>query len=69
MKKSKTSEYIYDVDLEHESASYGIWNFKTFYDRSECMDYCESMAANNPDISISVRVRPRFRKRNALTAS
>lgn len=66
MRKSKLSEYIYEVDLEHESASYGIWNFKTFFDRQECMNYCESIAKNNPDMSVSIRVRPRYRKSNVL---
>lgn len=66
MRKDKLSEFIYSVDLDHESGTFGIGNFKTFYDREQCMKWCESMAKNNPDISVSISVRPRFRKYNAL---
>jgi hypothetical protein len=69
MRKDKLSEFIYLVHLEHETASYGIYNFKTFYDRASCMSFVESLAVNNPDMGVQVDIRPRFRKRNALTAS
>jgi hypothetical protein len=69
MRKDKLSEFIYLVHLEHETASYGIYNFKTFDDRSSCMSFVESLAVNNPDMSVQVDIRPRVRKRNALTAS
>jgi hypothetical protein len=68
MRQDKLSEFIYLVHLEHDTASYGIYNFKTFYDRGSCMAYCESLAANNPEMSVQVDVRPRFRKHNALYA-
>jgi hypothetical protein len=66
MRNEKLSEYIFGVDLEHESASFGVWDFKTFYTRPEALDFAESMAKNNPDMRVSVSVRPRFRKKNAL---
>jgi hypothetical protein len=66
MRKEKLSEYVFGVDLQHESASFGVWDFKTFYTRSEVMDFAESMAKNNPDMHVSVSVRPRVRKKNAL---
>ncbi len=69
MRKEKLSEYVFGVDLQHESASFGVWDFKTFYTRSEVMDFAESMAKNNPDMQVSVSVRPRFRKKNALRSS
>lgn len=69
MKKSKGSEFIYAVHLEHETGEYGLYNFRTFYDRREALDFVESMARNNPDICLNVDVRPRIRKRNVLTAS
>lgn len=69
MSKSKLSRFVYTVDLEHESAEFGVYNFKTFTDRASCMAFVESMADNNPDISVTVNVRPRFRKHNALTTS
>jgi hypothetical protein len=69
MRNEKLSEYIFGVDLEHESASFGVWDFKTFFTRSEAMDFAESMAKNNPDMNVSVTVRPRFRKRNVLRSA
>jgi hypothetical protein len=69
MRKDKLSEFIYVVHLEHESGEYGVYNFKEFYDRTSCMSFVESMSKNNPDLSLNVDVRPRFRKSNALTAS
>ena len=69
MRKEKLSQFIYTVDLEHETAEFGVYNYKTFYDRASCMAFVESMAQNNPDISVAINVRPRFRKRNALTIS
>lgn len=69
MRKDKGSEFIYSVDFEHDTALYGVHGFKTFYDRASCMEFVESLAANNPDLSVSVRVRPRFVKRNVLAAS
>jgi hypothetical protein len=69
MRNDKLSEFVYVVHLEHETASYGVYNFKTFDDRFSCMSYCESLAKNNPDMSVQVDIRPRFRKSNALTAS
>jgi hypothetical protein len=69
MRNSRGSEYIYGVDLEHESASFGVWDFKTFFTRSEAMNFAESMAKNNPDMNISVTVRPRFRKKNVLRSA
>ena len=69
MRKDKLSEFIYCVDLEHESAEFGVYNFKTFYDRNQCMAYVEKLAVNNPDVNLTVNVRPRFRKKNVLTAS
>ncbi len=68
MRQDKLSEFIYLVHLENETANYGIYNFKTFYDRASCMSYCESLAANNPEMSVQVDVRPRFRKHNTLCA-
>ena len=69
MRAEKGSEYIYGVDMEHVSGSFGVWDFKTFYTRSEAMAFAESMAKNNPDMQVSVSVRPRFRKKNVLRAS
>ncbi len=69
MKKSKGSEFIYCLDLEHVNGRFGVWDFKTFYTRSEALDFAESLAKNNPDMSVSIQIRPRFRKRIALTAS
>ena len=69
MRKDKGSRFIYTVDLDHESGNFGVFGFKTFYSRAECMDYCERLADNNPDIGVSINVRPRFIRRNALTAS
>jgi hypothetical protein len=69
MRQDKFSEFIYLVHLEHDTASYGVYNFKTFYDRASCMSFCESLATNNPDMSVQVDIRPRIRKRSALTAS
>ena len=66
MRKDKGSEFIYTVNLDHESASYGVYNFKTFYDRVECLTFVESMAKNNPDMTVNIDVRPRFRRRNVL---
>jgi hypothetical protein len=45
---------------------FGFWNFKTFYTRSEALDFAESMAKNNPEMNVSVSVRPRMRKKNVL---
>jgi hypothetical protein len=69
MRNEKLSEYIFGVDLEHESASFGVWDFKTFFTRSEAMDFAESLAKNNPDMNVSVTVRPRFRKKNVLRSA
>jgi hypothetical protein len=69
MRNEKLSEYIFGVDLEHESASFGVWDFKTFFTRSEAMNFAESMANNNPDMNVSVTVRPRFRKKNVLRSA
>lgn len=69
MRQDKLSEFIYSVDVEHDTALYGIHGLKTFYDRRSCMAFVESLAANNPDLSVSVRVRPRIIKRNVLAAS
>ena len=66
MRQDKLSEFIYVVNLEHQTGEYGIYNFKTFYDRSGCMSYVESIAKNNPDMTVNVDVRPRIRRRNAL---
>jgi hypothetical protein len=48
---------------------FGFWDFKTFYTRAEAMNFAESMAKNNPDMNISVTVRPRMRKKNALRSA
>jgi hypothetical protein len=69
MRNAKLSEYIYGVDVDHESSMFGFWNFKTFYTRSEALDFAESLAKNNPDMNISVTVRPRMRKKNALRSA
>jgi hypothetical protein len=69
MRNEKLSEYIFGVDLDHESASFGVWDFKTFFTRSEAMDFAESLAKNNPDMNVSVTVRPRFRKKNVLRSA
>jgi hypothetical protein len=66
MKNARGSEYIYGVDVDHESDMFGFWNFKTFYTRSEALDFAESMAKNNPEMNVSVSVRPRMRKKNVL---
>ena len=66
MRKEKASEFIYWIHLEHESASYTIFNFKTFFDRKSCLDFAESLAKSNPDVTVNIDVRPRFRKRNVL---
>ncbi len=68
MRKDKLSEFIYCLDLEHVNAHFGVWDFKVFYDRTEALAYAESLAKNNPDISVSIEVRPRMRKRIALRA-
>lgn len=68
MRKDKGSEFIYCLDLEHVNGRFGVWDFKTFYTRQEAMDFAESMAKNNPDISVSIEVRPRMRKRIALAS-
>jgi hypothetical protein len=68
MREDKLSEFIYLVHLEHDTASYGIYNFKTFYDRASCMAYSESLAANNLEMSVQVDIRPRFRKHNTSGA-
>jgi hypothetical protein len=48
---------------------FGFWDFKTFYTRSEALNFAESLAKNNPDMDISVTVRPRMRKKNALRSA
>ena len=63
---AKLSDFIYTLDFEHE-AGIGCWNFKTFYTRREALDYAEKLAKTNPDISVSIGVRPRFIKRNVLS--
>jgi hypothetical protein len=69
MRNEKLSEYIFGIDLDHESASFGVWDFKTFFTRSEAMNFAESLAKNNPDMNVSVTVRPRFRKKNVLRSA
>ncbi len=69
MRNARGSEYIYGVDIDHESAMFGFWDFKTFYTRAEAMNFAESLAKNNPDMNISVTVRPRMRKKNALRSA
>ena len=66
MRKDKGSAYIYSVDVDHDTNMYGVYGLKTFYDRGECMAFVESLAKNNPDMSVSVRVRPRITRRNVL---
>ncbi len=66
MRKEKGSEFIYSVDLEHVSGGFGVWSFKTFYDRLEAVAYCEKLAKNNPEISVTMGIRPRITKKNVL---
>lgn len=69
MKKEKFSEFIYTVDLDHETGMWGVGNIKEFYSRAEALTFAESMARNNPDMSVSVNVWPRIRKKNILKTS
>jgi hypothetical protein len=66
MRKDKGSKFVYTVDLDHESGNFGVYGFKTFYSRGEALDYCENLAVSNPDIGVSISIRPRFTKKNIL---
>ena len=68
MNQQKLSDFIYTIDLENDEGAWGVWNFKQFFTRSEALDYAESMAKNNPQFSVTIGVRPRFRRRNVLQA-
>lgn len=68
MNQKKLSEFIYSIDLEHDAGGYGVWGFKTFYSRREALDFAESFAKNNPEMIVSIGIRPRMRRKNVLAS-
>ena len=68
MNQKKLSDFIYTLDLEHNSGMFGVWELKTFYMRQAALDYAENFAKNNPEMSVSIGIRPRVRKKNVLAS-
>lgn len=66
MANNPDGRFEYVLDLENMSQSYGVWNFKVFRDRNSALSYAESLALNNPDMSVSVTIVPLGSKKNVL---
>ena len=62
MEKKPNFEYVMDLDGE----GFGVWSFKVFRSGDEALSYAENVAHNNPELTVSLTVRPLTRKKNLL---
>jgi hypothetical protein len=69
MAKKPKPRVRYVIDVEHFDGSFGIWDFKSFNDGPEALKFAESLAMNNPDMGVVIRVEPKFPKQNVLRNS
>lgn len=69
MTSKRDDRYEYLIDLENLNESFGVWNLRSFRDRNSALSYAESLAKNNPDMSISVTLVFLGAKKNILRTS
>lgn len=67
--KKPKSGFEYIIDVEDFEGQMGIWGFKTFYRGPEALAYAESLAKNNPELGVTIRVESLFPPKNVLRAS
>ncbi len=69
MSKNRDRRFEYVIDVENERHQYGVWALKAFRDRNTALAYAESLAHNNEDLAVTVRVEALGPRKNVLKAS
>lgn len=65
MTKNRDRRFEYVLDLNFDG--YGVYGYRSFRDRNSALAFAESLALNNPDVSVAVNVESLGpRKKNVL---
>lgn len=65
MANSRDRRFEYVLDLNFDG--YGVYGYRSFRDRNSALAFAESLALNNPDVSVAVNVEALGpRKKNVL---